>query len=56
MVIGVRLTIERRHLGSSVATAGVFALDLGFFDSGQILEMFVVLLNFPFKNTVVSQA
>jgi len=26
----------------------------GFFDSGQILEMYVVLLYFPFKNTVVS--
>ena len=29
---------------------------LGFFDSGQILEMYVVLLYFPFKNTVISQA
>jgi len=29
---------------------------LGFFDSGQILGMYVVLLHFPFKNTVVSQA
>jgi len=45
----------------SVATAGDFSLDLGFscfiwglFDSGQILEMYVVLLHFPFKNTVVS--
>jgi len=56
---------------SSVATA-VFSLDLGvfcfiwgsgvfienleFFDSGQILEMYVALLYFPFKNTVISQA
>jgi len=57
---------------SSVATAGFSSLDLGFicfiwgswvfiknvggFDSGQILEMFVVLLYFPFKYTVDSQA
>jgi len=38
----------------SVATAGDFSLDLFFFDSGQILEMCVVLLYFLFKNTVVS--
>jgi len=36
--------------------SGVFIKDLGFFDSGQILEMYVVLLYFAFKNTVVSQA
>jgi len=30
--------------------------NLGFFDSGQVLEMCVVLLYFAFKNTVVSQA
>jgi len=57
-------------LKTSVATAGFFSLDLGFFcfiwgsgvfienlelfDSGQILEMYVVLLYFPFKNTVIS--
>ena len=35
--------------------SGVFIKNLGFFDSGQILEMYVVLLYFPFKNTVVSQ-
>jgi len=29
--------------------------NLGFFDSGQVLEMCVVLLYFAFKNTVVSQ-
>ena len=42
-----------------------FSLDLGFwgfywksgfFDSGQILEMYVVLLYFPFKKTIVSKA
>jgi len=54
----------------SVATAGDFSLDLGFscltgvlgfllkiwglFDSGQILEIYVVLPYFLFKNTVVS--
>jgi len=36
--------------------SGVFIENLGFFDSGQILEIYVVLLCFPFKNTVVSQA
>jgi len=36
--------------------SGVFIKNLGFFDSGQILQMYVVLLCFPFKNTVVSQA
>jgi len=36
--------------------SGVFIENLGFFDSGQILEMYVVLLYFPFKNTVVSHA
>ena len=37
--------------------SGVFVENLGCFDSGQILEMYVVLLYFPFKNTaVVSQA
>jgi len=56
---------------TSVTTAGDFSLDLGFscfiwgsavfienqgrFDSGQILEMHVVILYFPFKDTVVSQ-
>jgi len=34
----------------------VFIENLGFFDSGQILEMYVALLYFPFKNTVISQA
>jgi len=34
--------------------SGVFIENLGFFDSGQILEIYVVLLCFPFKNTVVS--
>jgi len=54
----------------NVATTGDFSLDLGFscfiwgsggfienlglFDSGQILEMYLVLVYFPFKNTVVS--
>jgi len=41
---------------ASVATADFFSLDLGFFYSGQTLEMYVVLLYFPFKNTIVSQA
>ena len=54
---------------SSVATASFFSLDLGFFwgygffsknlgffDSVQILDMYILLLYFPFKNTVVSQA
>jgi len=36
--------------------SGVFIENLGFFDSGQILEMYVVLLYLPFKNTAVSQA
>jgi len=35
--------------------SGVFIKNLGFFDSGQILEMYIVLLHFLFKNTVVSQ-
>jgi len=35
--------------------SGVFIENL-FFYSGQILEMYVVLLYFQFKNTVVSQA
>ena len=35
---------------------GIFIENLFFFYSGQILEMYVVLLYFPFKNTVVSQA
>ena len=53
-------------LCTSVATAGVFSLDLFFlfylgflfllkicfFDSGQILEMYDVSLYFPFMNTV----
>jgi len=30
--------------------SGVFVENLGFFDSGQILQMYVVLLYFPFKN------
>jgi len=34
--------------------SGVFIENLGFFDSGQILEISVVLLYFPFKNTVVT--
>ena len=36
--------------------SAVFIENLGRFDSGQILEMHVVLLYFPFKNTVVSHA
>ena len=36
--------------------SGFFIENLGFFDSGQILEMYVVLLYFPFNNTVISQA
>ena len=32
--------------------SGVFCNYLGFFDSSQILEMYVVLLYFPFKNTM----
>jgi len=32
-----------------------FIENLVFFDSGQISEMYVVLLYFPFKNTMVSQ-
>jgi len=36
--------------------SGVFIENLGFFDFGQILEMYVELLYFPFKNTVVSHA
>jgi len=38
--------------------SAVFIENLGFFDSGQILLMYVqvALLDFPFKNTVVSQA
>jgi len=36
--------------------SGVFIENLLFFLFGQILEMHVVLLYFPFKNTVVSQA
>jgi len=66
------LFVSTISLGTSVATAVFFSLDLGvfcfvwgsevfiknlgFFDSGQILEMYVVLLYFPFMNTVVSQA
>jgi len=34
--------------------SGDFIENLGFFDSGQILEKYVVLLYFPFKNTVVT--
>jgi len=35
--------------------SGVFTENLGFFDSGQILEIYVVLLYFSFnKNTVES--
>jgi len=34
--------------------SGVFIENLGFFDSDQILEIYVVLLYFPFKNTVVT--
>ena len=34
----------------------VFIENLGFFDSGQILEMYDVLPYFPFKNTVVLHA
>jgi len=34
----------------------VFIENLGFFDSGQILEMYVVLLYLPCKNTVLSHA
>jgi len=57
---------------TSAATAWDFSLDLGFscfiwgsgvlmkiwglFDFGQILEMYVVLLYFPFKDTGVSEA
>jgi len=33
----------------------VFIENLGFFDSGRILKMYVVSLYSPFKNTVVSQ-
>jgi len=33
-----------------------FLLKICFFYSGQILEMYVVLLYFPFKNTVISHA
>ena len=36
--------------------SGVFVENLGFFDVGQILKMYVVLLFFPMKNTVVLQA
>jgi len=36
--------------------SAVFIENLGFFDSGQILEMYVVSLYFPFKNTVISHA
>jgi len=36
--------------------SGVLIKNLGFFDSGQILEIYAVLLYFPFKNAVVSQA
>jgi len=35
--------------------SGVFIENLGFFDSVQVLEMYVVLHYFPLKNTVVSQ-
>ena len=54
-----------RPLTCSVATAvfflfylgsGVFIENLGSFDSGQILQMYVVLLHFPFKNVIVSHA
>ena len=34
-------------------SSGVFIENMGFFGSGQILEMYVVLLYFPFKKTVV---
>jgi len=34
----------------------VFIENLGLFDVGQILKMYVVLLYFPMKNTVVLQA
>jgi len=47
---------HRKSAPTSVATAVFLSLDLGFFHSGQFLEMSVVLLYFPFKNTVVSQA
>ena len=36
--------------------SAVFIENQFFFYSGYILEMYVVLLYFPFKNTVVSQA
>jgi len=36
--------------------SGVFIENLGFFDSGQVLEMYVASLYFPLKDTVVSQA
>ena len=36
--------------------SGLFIENLGFFDSGQVLEMCVASLYFPLKNTVVSQA
>jgi len=36
--------------------SGVFIENLDSFYSGQILELYVVLLYIPFKNRVVSQA
>ena len=41
--------------GFSVSSV-LFIENLGFVDSGQILEMYVVLLYFPFKNAVISLA
>jgi len=32
--------------------SGILIANLGFFDSGQIFEMYVVLLYFPFKNWI----
>ena len=54
---GLLLLFFSLDLGFSLLS-GVLGLLLKiwcFFDSGQILEIYVVLLYFPFQNTVVSQ-
>ena len=55
--VAVFATVFSMDLGFfCLAGVLVFLLIICFFYSGQILEMFVELLYFPFKNTVDSQA
>jgi len=43
-------------LFSLICGSGVFIENLGFFDVGQILEMYVVLLYFPMKNAQCAES